>query len=804
MQMDTYETEHAALVRRLAAECTVLLKKDGCFPLAEPRDIALYGSGARRTVKGGTGSGEVNSRYFITAEQGLENAGFTVTTKFWMDEYDRIIAESRREFVRMIKARARAKRVMAVIEGMGAVMPEPEYQIPLDGSGDTAVYVLSRISGEGADRSPVKGDILLTDTEIRDILWLNTHYRFFMLVLNVGGPVDLSPVKDVKNILLLSQLGAETGNVLADILLGKSYPSGKLTATWTAWNDYPEIGDFGETDDTRYKEGVFVGYRYFDSIGKAPMFPFGYGLGYTDFTTEIGCVDTGSVTVTVRNTGGYPGMETVQLYVIPPVGELAKPVRTLAAFAKTAELLPGQSETLTIPYSLKDAASYDERRAAFVLERGLYTVMVNGITAATLLLSETTVTKQVKNLAGKPDFEDWKPEHPARIPANETELYAVDSIHTETVSYKYRPPILPEIVALTDQDLVRLNIGAFDPRRNIASMIGSAGRSVAGAAGETARVEDFPRLVMADGPAGLRLCSDYTRDEKGVYPATTVLPESMLPYLSAPVRKLLHMLSRPRKHTGEILHQYCTAIPIGTAVAQSWNTGLAEALGDIVGDEMERFGIHLWLAPALNIQRSIRCGRNYEYFSEDPLISGKFAAAITRGVQKHPGRGTTVKHFVANNQETNRSCSNSMVSERALREIYLRGFEICIRECPPRALMTSYNLLNGTHTSERRDLCIDLLRCEWGFKGIIMTDWVVKSNRQIKNSAYRDALSDQVAAAGGVLFMPGSKKDGRRIMKALKKGNLSRDQLEENGTSLLRNAWALLDIDPSGIIEENR
>ena len=254
MKLNQYETDHADIVRRLAPECTVLLKKDGMFPLSSAGKIALYGSGARRTIKGGTGSGEVNSRYFITVEKGLKKAGFEITTNPWLDTWDEIVLAARKSFVREIRSRAKKKHVPAPLEGMGAVMPEPEHDFIYDGVGDTAIYVLARLSGEGSDRNPVKGDILLTDSERRDILRLNERYERFMLVLNVGGPVDLGPVADVKNILLLSQLGAETGTVLADLLLGRSYPSGKLTTTWTAWEDYPRIGEFGEQDDTRYRE----------------------------------------------------------------------------------------------------------------------------------------------------------------------------------------------------------------------------------------------------------------------------------------------------------------------------------------------------------------------------------------------------------------------------------------------------------------------------------------------------------------------------------------------------------------------
>ncbi|MBE6969963.1 MAG: glycoside hydrolase family 3 protein, partial [Ruminococcaceae bacterium] len=230
---------------------------------------------------------------------------------------------------------------------------------------------------------------------------------------------------------------------------------------------------------------------------------------------------------------------------------------------------------------------------------------------------------------------------------------------------------------------------------------------------------------------------------------------------------------------------------IGTALAQSWNTELAEGCGDVVGSEMERFGVHFWLAPALNIHRSILCGRNFEYFSEDPLISGKMAAAITCGVQKHPGCAATIKHFCANNQETNRYTNNSLVSERALREIYLRGFEICVREAQPLGLMTSYNLLNCEHTSERRDLCEDILRSEWGYRGIIMTDWLISLMPASKDSPYRKAKAALIAAASGELVMPGDKKNVKDILSALQSGELTRSQLEVNASRLYR-VWKKL------------
>jgi beta-glucosidase len=295
---------------------------------------------------------------------------------------------------------------------------------------------------------------------------------------------------------------------------------------------------------------------------------------------------------------------------------------------------------------------------------------------------------------------------------------------------------------------------------------------------------------MADGPAGLRLSRQYTRDENGVHGIGSDMPESVMELMPAPAAVVMRILEKNQKITGEVLEQNCSAIPIGTALAQSWNLDFAERCGDLIGDEMERFGVHLWLAPALNIHRDIRCGRNYEYYSEDPLISGRFATAITRGVQKHPGRGTTIKHFAANNQETNRYGSNSLVSERAMREIYLRGFEIAVKESQPHALMTSYNLLNGVHTSERSDLIEDILRAEFGFKGIVMTDWIVGA-LNLGKKKYPVPNAARIAAAGGDLVMPGGPGDLKAMLEGLKDGTVTRRQLIINGTRVLRLAKKL-------------
>lgn len=805
MKLLDYEQKHIERLRNSLAECTVLLRNNGKFPLAAPGKIAAYGGGVRHTVKGGTGSGEVNSRYFVNVEQGLKEAGFQLTTEKWLDEYDQVLVEAKKQFIKDIKARAKKNHTLAVMEGMGAVMPEPEYNLALDGDGDAAIYVLARISGEGNDRTAVKGDVKLTDTERRDILALQQKYEKFMLVLNVGGVVDLSGLESVENILIMSQLGVESGSVLADILLGRAYPSGKLTTTWSAWEDYCSLGEFGDMNDTRYNEGIYVGYRYFDTVGKKALFPFGYGLSYTTFaiTDSAVSVEGEEITVkaTVTNTGSALGKEVVQVYVSAPEGKLDKAYQDLAGWAKTGELKAGMAGEVTISFKLSDLASYDTEKAAYVLEAGQYVIRVGSSSvdttvAAVIELDEDALVTKVRNCLGTPDFTDWKPEKKQNAAVENVpvlKVQAADICQTQ-VEYDTEYEIDPKVAALTDEQLALLNVGDFNPKAGALSIIGNASTSVAGAAGETTgKVKDFPVLIMSDGPAGLRLAPDYIVDEKGAHSfGNGMMPESIDMFLPAPAKFMMKLLSGSAKpkEGQEVLHQYATAIPIGTAVAQSWNEELAESYGDIVGAEMERFGVHLWLAPALNIHRSILCGRNFEYFSEDPMISGKFAAAITRGVQKHPGCGTTIKHYAANSQENNRYNSNSQVSERAMREIYLRGFGICVKESQPHSLMTSYNLLNGVHTSEHRGLIEDVLRSEYGFLGIVMTDWVIAMTGN-KKSIHRGAIAAEVAKAGGDLMMPGCKGDYDSILGALKKGELSRKQLEINGTRVYHMAQKL-------------
>ncbi|OUM59687.1 glycoside hydrolase family 3 protein [Piromyces sp. E2] len=793
--MNQYEIDHINTIDKYIAECTVLLRRNGDFPIGnEFKEVYLFGNGGRKTIKGGTGSGDVNSRSFETIEQAFTNAGFTVKTTDYLDAYDKAYIEAKDAYKKKLHS---DPEIMAnVMTLMGATMPEPELDIPYVKEGDFAVYVLSRISGEGTDRKVIKGDVYLTDYETKIIKDLAKGFKKFILVLNTGGPVDLSGLDSVKNILVLSQLGVNTSKTLVDVIVGNKYPSGKLATTWTKFEDYPTIGDFGDENDTHYKEGVYVGYRYFDTENVDVMYPFGFGLGYTDFKFDIKNAklvgEKFEVTTTVRNIGKFKGKEVLELYLSKPNTTLDEPYQILVGFAKTKELNPNEKATLKINFKLSDFASYDTKTATYILDKGSYVVRVGNSSRNTkpcgvIKVKSRIDVRKVANKMGKPEFEDYVP----KVQRKSEDLSKVrkftlnaHSIKPQTVKYNKKFEIAEAVKAMTDEEKARLVIGVYQD--GPAEVVGNASITTAGAAGETARVGGLEPIVMADGPAGLRIAKDYYVDEYGAHAVGSTM-ESMIEFFPDEIKAMFGGSAEAPKDA-KIEHQYTTAIPIGTAIAQSWNKEFAEICGDIVGAEMKLFKIDLWLAPALNIHRSILNGRNFEYYSEDPFISGTFATAITKGVQKHPQRFVTIKHYAANGQETNRYGSNSHVSERALREIYLRGFEMCIRDANPRAVMTSFNLINGVHANQSKELTTDILRTEFGFDGLVMTDWIVFGD---KNNKYPQETSDGVIKAGGDLFMPGSQKDYDNVLGALKNKTLSVEELELSASNIYRLAMEI-------------
>lgn len=828
------ERAHMALSRSLGGECVVLLENDGTLPISPGKKLALFGSGARKTIKGGTGSGDVNSRSNINIEDGLKEAGFTITTGAWLDRFDQAYDQAIEDYRAWVPGEAKRREeneVKLMFEcpfkgNRPMAITEEDVE---NSDADTAVYILSRNSGEGADRRCERGDYLLFSEEKEQLAFLGRRYEKLIVVLNVGGVIDMSEMKTIPGInaiVLMSQLGNIGGQILGDILTGQATPSGKLSDTWAKhYSDYPSSAGFGHNngnvDDEYYTEGIYVGYRYFDTFGVEPLYPFGYGRSYTDFQIDVMQTELEGtkvkVLVEVKNTGEkYAGQEVVQVYISAPEGELCKPYQELAGFAKTRVLAPGEKQVLEIVFDAADMASYSEAYAAWVLEAGNYVIRVgnssrNTRAAAAISLKEAVKTLEVKNLFADPCPVTEIKAPVKAAPAEEVPMVLTlepDAIQTIRADYQgaRKEYTTDATETLTMQDILKGNCSVEElvsqltveemadfcvgtSRDTEGSVIGNASMTVPGAAGDTSSIAYVSRgiknMILADGPAGLRLQPVFKTTKEGeLLPGGMIMGDIQVPF--APDLK---------DEEVDIYYQYCTAIPIGWALAQSWNMELLEKAGDMIGEEMELFGVDLWLAPALNIHRNPLCGRNFEYYSEDPLISGKAASAITKGVQAHPGKGTTIKHLAGNNQEDNRYFVNSHITERALREIYLKGFEIAVRESQPLCIMTSYNLLNGIHTANHYDLLQSAVRDEWGFKGAVMTDWYTSQHAEGftgSSDIYPISASTGCIKAGNDMQMPGCQKNVDDIVDAVKSGKemdgytITKADLQFNTANVIR------------------
>ena len=857
-----------------AEESIVLLKNDGVLPLPTGIPVALFGAGAGLTIKGGTGSGDVNVRHSVSIYDGFTLARVRVTSKSWIEDY-----EERYELARQAWKKQILDECGGTTDGQlffdtytshAFEMPEGR---PIEDTdvqdAKTAVYVISRVAGEGSDRHLAQGDYYLTDHELEDLRVLATLVEQIVIVINAGAPVDLTVLEampEVKAILFMGQAGEEGGNACARILLGFVTPSAKLTATWAKnYMDYPGAMEFSDVRAqlaegidrdallarSRYEEGIYVGYRYFDSFGVAPRYHFGHGLSYTSFaiTAEAprAAADGLYIPVTVENTGNpYAGKDVVQVYAACPqpaaisgadgvkaaasdekaetLAEAAgdggagaeasaqgakveaKEFKRLVAFWKTRLLAPGEQEAMTLHVDGRALASfrtdYDAAHGAWVVEAGRYAIFVGDSSeesrlqlAGVVEVAEEKVLEIVPHICPVKDADFHECAAPVESLRRKTQAWS-DTWATmkqaaqqgkriaglsgklgwtqalgETVWAPGEEPVFRNAQddidrmahaiasALEVKDLIPLLMGEFDMH---ASALGSAGQRVPGTAGETSRsLEELlhvPGISMADGPAGLRLTRSYLV-ERATGEALSVGIDANLEngfFASEP--------SEPEKY--ERWYQFTTAWPVGTNLAQTWNEELLGAVGRATGIEMEEFHVAWWLAPGMNIHRNPLNGRNFEYYSEDPLLSGKMAAAITKGVQALPGVGTTVKHYACNNQENNRMGVDAILSERALREIYLRGFEIAIKESQPMCIMTSYNEINGVHSANNVDLCTEVARREWHFQGVIMTDWAT-------TLAYGGADAAGCVAAGNDLIMPGAASDLENIEQAYTEGRLS-------------------------------
>lgn len=826
------EKKNDATVRKTVGEAAVLLQNKGALPLQGPGKIALFGNAARKTIKGGTGSGDVNSRYVVNIEKGLENEGFTITTKKWLDEYDVHIKQAKEEYFAYIHKIAEERKIAPICAQMD--MPFYEKSMTLikdehikDAGTDIAIYALSRNSGEGSDRFNVPGDYYLLDDEIKNIAFLGKHFKQLIVLLNIGGVIDakqIDSIEGVNAILYISQCGNQTGNIVADLLLGKVSPSGRLSTTWAQdYNDYPFSNEFshqnGNWDDEYYKEGIYVGYRYFDRFNVTPKYCFGYGLGYSTFSIENPQVEANNefitVKVTVKNTGSkYSGKEVVQVYVSAPNGHIDKPFQVLVGFGKSKLLAPGESEEVTVKCPIRYCASYCVEHSRWALEEGTYIVRVGNSSRTTcacakIELDKLVVLEQMKKVIPTENIEEIsvKGVTPYRPPNEESELknakvikLSSSSFKTRTIEYhpntkledkhKDHKITMQEVIAgkytveelvaqLTVPEMASMAVGKI--AKEVESAIGQASALVPGAAGETSAILEnrgVNALVLADGPAGLRLTPHFRTDSKGVLRKGGMMIGDLVTEIEP---------AQP----GDIdWYQYCTAIPIATMLANSWDMHMLEEMGKIIGSEMEKFHVHLWLAPGMNIHRNPLCGRNFEYFSEDPVLSGLCALNEMKGVQSFPGLGVTLKHFFCNNNEDNRMFINEHVNERAMREIYLRNFQIPVEEGKPYSIMTSYNLVNGVHAANHKPVLHDVVHTEWGYEGLIMTDWFTSSETSYMfskpNPKYPFSSSKECINAGNDLQMPGCQQNEDDIIEGVQKGEVPIENLQACVVRVLR------------------
>ena len=805
------ETDHRKLAREAAAEGFVLLEnKDHFLPLAKGSKVGLYGAGAIRTIKGGTGSGDVNERDSVNIFQGMKNAGYDVTSSEWLEDYDKLYVQARLDWKNEIftKLNGDDTKFFDAYSATPFFMPSgnpiDEEKAAADGA-DTAFFVLARIAGENKDRFDTEGDYFISKEEKAILAQVSRCYKNVVLVINTGGLMDLAFVEEfdnIRSILQYVQAGQEGGNAFADVVSGDVTPSGKMTDTWAKdYYDYPgaEVYSYksGDLMKEKYEEGIFVGYRYFDTFEVPVRYSFGYGMSYTDFeirTDDIKVSGRGmmnpkvSVTVTVTNTGDtYAGKEVVQIYASCPQGKLVREFRRLAGFGKTKLLAPKESQTMTITFPLYQLTSYEEESASWILEPGMYGIWVGNdlntsVLSGALELDEKAVMTACENICPlkeklneiSPDAEKVQAREAAwQNEVREKRMSVIElkaaEIPTEKVDYQPVPEELPgkagKIVDSLSVDQLAL-LATGDPGRAQENALGSAGISVPGAAAETSPCAseepwNVTTIALVDGPAGLRLKKEYQVDNG------EIVASDFLAALEG------GFFCPPQKKRGTTYYQFCTAIPVGTLLAQSWDVELIKRVGEMIGHEMELFNVTLWLAPGMNIHRNPLCGRNFEYYSEDPLLAGMMAAAMTLGVQKVPGCGTTIKHFACNNQEDNRMGSDSILSERALREIYLKGFEIAVKDAQPMSIMTSYNLINGVHAANCYDTCTKAARDEWGFAGAIMTDWTT-TNVQIQG----ECTAAGCMRAGNDMVMPGLPEDHENIKKELADGTLTMAELK--------------------------
>ena len=718
------------LVRQAGAESCVLLKNDGALPLNKEKPIAVFGRCQLDWFYVGYGSGgDVHAPYHVDLMEGLKNAGAA---------YDSKLASVYENWTKMPANEA--------YHGWWGHWPYSQPEMPLDGilvkgasqRADTAVVVIGRAAGEDRENTLTKGSYYLTDAETAMLDAVTATFKKTIVILNIGNIIDMSWAEsygDRISAILIAWLGGmESGNAVCDVLYGKVSPCGKLPCSIAReYEDYPSSANFGGLEFNNYDEDIFVGYRYFGHHPEKLLWPFGYGLSYTSFSFEVTAFSRGAVDLNIKNTGDLPGKEAAALYVSQPAGRLPKAKKVLVAFAKTKELQPGESQSLRLEFDDLSIASYDDALHAFVLEPGEYCFELNDVPAGSFAIDSEELVLQCEAVCTKEV--DLKSRILERLPE---EIKAVG--RTDFGQVLDGKASRDEFVAgLSPEELEALSRG----HGMMNSPLGAPGNAgVFGGVIPSLAEKGVPAITCCDGPAGIRM------------------------------------------------KRYCSLIPCGTALAATWNTELVEKLHVLIGEEMKHYSVDVQLAPGMNIHRNPLCGRNFEYFSEDPLLSGKTAAAVVRGVQSS-GKASCPKHFACNNQEVKRNTNDSRVSERALREIYLRNFEIVVKEAKPLTIMTSYNKINGVWSHYNYDLVTTVLRKEWGFDGVVMTDWWMRKSAspefpELKDNAYR--VRAQVD-----LLMPGDmghvakkyRSDGSLLRTLGKPGGITLGELQRTAKNTL-------------------
>lgn len=701
---------HWNLACQGAIEGTVLLKNDGTLPLSQNPKICLFGSGVAEFFFGGGGSGYVQTNKTVSLAEGLQDAADAGKIQLYQPVIDYYNQAAVAEYLAASEGRTQVeftdwllRRNVPLVD-----LPEDLYQSAC-AFGDTAIFCISRYSSEGevtGDRTGGEGDFELWSNEKTLLDRLCQDFRQVVVVLNVCGPMTVKEFAEndrVGAVLYLTYGGGPAGEALTKILLGECYPSGHLQDTLAyTLEDYPSTATYKESSTyVNYTEDIFVGYRYFETFAtNKVVYPFGYGLSYTTFQIKKESAvlekNTVKLTISVKNTGSRPGKEVVQAYLEAPMGKLGKAKKVLCAFAKTRELNPGEVAQIKLHFDIREFGSFDDLgkicECAFILEQGTYRVHVGCNVRDTeeyfsFNLDQNVICRRCNRYMAPKALKE-------RLTAFGTmeALPAAEKVNHKPKGYSLKKATADETLTLPmayeqnrlDDFLASLPVEILADL--LSGHIGTDSTSTY-CIGNSLRFEwrerRIPLIPTADGPAGFR---------------------------SAPGCGV-----------------YATYFPSACTVAQSWNLALAEKIGATAAREIKENNIGIWLAPALNIHRNPLCGRNFEYYSEDPLCSGLFATSVVKGVQSQ-NIAATVKHFCCNNKEHNRKCSDSRVSQRALREIYLRGFEIVIKKARPWCLMTSYNLINGEQSSTNWESINGILRGEWKYDGLVMTDWAAFSN----------------------------------------------------------------------------